>query len=303
MKQRLIRFWANISNNGVTENMDDLAKNRIILTNRLVTVIGILYLPVIIFDAEVVLKTSVITYLLEVVFMVGCFAVLFINRLGYTELSKLMVLILALTWVVVLGGMASDLTPANIAANKLLTFTLISFPFLLFESRQRFAILGSVLLVVIAFFLIDEVYPLLSLNLPLDENMKGLNNRFILPLFCIAVLIVILMSSKQLDVGTVLNLLKDARSKNVVLQEQKVQLKEFNENLENLVDERTSELQTKTLELEHAYNQITDSVYYAKRIQQAVLTDPPDLIQNFKEAFVFFKPKDVSSQNLVNLSP
>jgi len=295
MKQRFIGFWRLISHQGVTDTMGDLEKNRVILTNRLGTIIGVLFLPVIIFDAEVVLKLSATTYILEVLILSACFLVPVINGLGWTEFSKFFMLIVLLTAVSVLGGMASDLTPANIAANRLVVFTLISFPFLLFENRQRTAIAGSVLLVVVTFFLIDPIFHELSLNLPIDKKMKGLNNNYFTPMFCMAVLIFILMGSKQLDVGTVLNLLKEARTKNNVLQQQQVQLKEFNENLENLVDERTSELQTKTVELEQAYNQITDSVYYAKRIQQAVLTDPPDLIRNFQEAFVFFKPKDIVS--------
>lgn len=295
MKKKLIHLWLNISHSGIQQQMDELAKNRIILTNRLAMIIGLFFLPVIIFDAKVVLKLSVVTYIFEVIILSAYFLVPLINRIGFTEFSKFFVLIVLLTGVSVLGGMASDLTPANIAANRLVVFTLISFPFLLFESRQRSAIFWSVLLVVITFFLIEPIFRELSLNLPIDKKVKGLNNNYFTPIFCIAVLISILMASKRLDVGTVLKLLKEARKQNEVLQLQQEQLQEFNENLEHLVDQRTNELQTKTMELEQAYNQITDSVYYAKRIQHAVLSDPQEIISNFKDAFIFFKPKDIVS--------
>jgi predicted ATPase/serine phosphatase RsbU (regulator of sigma subunit) len=60
------------------------------------------------------------------------------------------------------------------------------------------------------------------------------------------------------------------------------------QNLENKVEDRTRELN-------HAHNEIKDSILYAKRIQTAILPQPSFLADKFKNGFVLFKPKDVVS--------
>jgi len=47
--------------------------------------------------------------------------------------------------------------------------------------------------------------------------------------------------------------------------------------------------------LEQAQKDITDSINYAKRIQNAMLPDTAILAENFPESFVFFRPKDTLS--------
>ena len=97
----------------------------------------------------------------------------------------------------------------------------------------------------------------------------------------------------------------------------------FNDNLEKIVKDRTSkieqqkeELQVQSESLMVANNEIvkinqilegqaveinkknkalTDSVNYAKRLQQAVLPEQRILDENFPNHFIFFKPKDIVS--------
>ena len=97
----------------------------------------------------------------------------------------------------------------------------------------------------------------------------------------------------------------------------------FNDNLEKLVKDRTSQIQQQKEELEvqsesllvandeivkinqilegqaveiHKKNKaLTDSVNYAKRLQEAVLPEPNILEENFPDHFIFFKPKDIVS--------
>ncbi len=47
--------------------------------------------------------------------------------------------------------------------------------------------------------------------------------------------------------------------------------------------------------LASAYKHITDSVHYAKRIQEAVLGNPTHIQAQFKDAFILYKPKDIVS--------
>ncbi|GEM_PF-761838 len=88
------------------------------------------------------------------------------------------------------------------------------------------------------------------------------------------------------------------------------------EELERQVKKRTSEIQEKNAELyqqneeiaaqrdaidrsknrlNSAYTQITDSVRYAQRIQRAVLGSREEITAQFREGFIFFRPKDIVS--------
>jgi ligand-binding sensor domain-containing protein/serine phosphatase RsbU (regulator of sigma subunit) len=64
-----------------------------------------------------------------------------------------------------------------------------------------------------------------------------------------------------------------------------------NRILEEKVAERTAEVVQKSKELEEKNKDITDSIRYAKRIQNAIL--PPE--DAFAETFILFKPKDIVS--------
>lgn len=62
-----------------------------------------------------------------------------------------------------------------------------------------------------------------------------------------------------------------------------------------LLARQFSEIQTKNLIIQEKNKDITDSINYAKRIQEAVLPLPEELNNFFSESFVFFRPKDIVS--------
>lgn len=79
-------------------------------------------------------------------------------------------------------------------------------------------------------------------------------------------------------------------------------LKQKNIWLENVVQERTREIARKNEELElsniqilHQKNEITDSITYAKRIQEAILPLKKEISNYLPKSFVLFKPKDIVS--------
>ncbi len=72
--------------------------------------------------------------------------------------------------------------------------------------------------------------------------------------------------------------------------------------LEKKVIERTEEvvrqkeeIEIKTGELQILFKQVTDSIHYAKRIQEAILPPKPLFDQLLPNSFVLFKPKDIVS--------
>jgi serine phosphatase RsbU (regulator of sigma subunit) len=82
----------------------------------------------------------------------------------------------------------------------------------------------------------------------------------------------------------------------------RARLKAQNLRLEEIVAERTEEIRDKNAELEHSYmeiaeqkQEITDSINYAQRIQQAILPLEDNIEQYISEYFVLFQPKDIVS--------
>src|ERR1700752_3529156 len=72
--------------------------------------------------------------------------------------------------------------------------------------------------------------------------------------------------------------------------------------LEQKVIERTeevvrqkSEIESKNEELEILYKQVTDSIHYAKRIQDAILPSNNTVKRLLPNSFILFKPKDIVS--------
>jgi len=75
-------------------------------------------------------------------------------------------------------------------------------------------------------------------------------------------------------------------------------LRKENKILEDKVQSRTAEVIQKSLVIEQKNKDITDSIRYAKRIQNAIL--PPE--DSLKDTFILFKPKDIVSGDFYWLS-
>ncbi len=79
-------------------------------------------------------------------------------------------------------------------------------------------------------------------------------------------------------------------------------VKKQKEILEDLVKQRTKEIEDKNVELEernhqimHQKQEITDSINYAKRIQTAILHPIDEIQRSMRDVFVLFIPKDIVS--------
>lgn len=72
-------------------------------------------------------------------------------------------------------------------------------------------------------------------------------------------------------------------------------VEELSSNLEKKVEVRTRELEQKTVQLEKKNQDITDSIQYAQRIQKAVLGSQQHIEQQFKEAFIYLRARDIVS--------
>ena len=95
--------------------------------------------------------------------------------------------------------------------------------------------------------------------------------------------------SKDDTLGHALLVMRDGLSENERVLEQKVIAR-----TEEVVKQK-EEIELQSKELEILFKQVTDSIHYAKRIQEAILP-PHNLVKEIlPNAFVLFKPKDIVS--------
>ena len=122
-----------------------------------------------------------------------------------------------------------------------------------------------------------------------EKDKKQKNQLFYMLLilvlvFAFSIFIVRLLISKQ-KTNKELNISKD-------------NLIEKNEELNQLVEEVTSqkdEIDTQRNKLEGLYSDVSQSISYAQKIQDSLIPDTKLLSQNVDDGFVIFKPKDVVS--------
>jgi serine phosphatase RsbU (regulator of sigma subunit)/putative methionine-R-sulfoxide reductase with GAF domain len=67
------------------------------------------------------------------------------------------------------------------------------------------------------------------------------------------------------------------------------------QNLEVKVEERTAEVHKQKAIIEEKNKDITDSIKYAKKIQQAIAPNIDEFNRNFTDSFILYKPKDIVS--------
>ncbi len=72
-------------------------------------------------------------------------------------------------------------------------------------------------------------------------------------------------------------------------------VKFYTKSLKRIIDFQTSELRQQNKEIEHKNKEITDSIFYAKKIQEAIMPSSSFINELFPESFVLFKPKDIVS--------
>ncbi len=81
----------------------------------------------------------------------------------------------------------------------------------------------------------------------------------------------------------------------VIIRERDKTQKKIQEYLETELAARTSVVMKQKGEIELQNIEITDSINYAKRIQTSILPDIGKLKDTFKDAFIFFHPRDIVS--------
>jgi len=86
--------------------------------------------------------------------------------------------------------------------------------------------------------------------------------------------------------------------KNTRIRQQNEEILSQRDEIESQRDEIQAQRDTVTVqknEIEKVHEELRDSIFYAQRIQNALLPDQTIIQENFSDFFVFFKPKDIVS--------
>lgn len=81
----------------------------------------------------------------------------------------------------------------------------------------------------------------------------------------------------------------------IIVKQREKEQKKIQDYLEKELEARTSVVMKQKTEIELQNLEITDSINYAKRIQTSILPDFHKLREVFREAFLFFRPRDIVS--------
>jgi len=165
-----------------------------------------------------------------------------------------------------------------------------------------FSLFSLVILLVLVAVLIFILFPKHGHSLNLDSSNGGnyVFYVFFAWAFSIPTSMSIYLASDFARTNKTLALqlvhVKQLAEQNIQKEKEKQQIIEGQkEMLEKQVKEKTAEIQEQKDELEEKNKEITDSITYARRIQQAILPPPEMLNEALGEHVVVYKPKDVVS--------
>jgi serine phosphatase RsbU (regulator of sigma subunit) len=271
-------YWTKISHEGLKDEMAISEQKKLILTNQ----VSILMFLFIFTYITLLTVFDLVTFQFSFLIYILTFSILFIpyvNRKGFYRFTSFMVSIIFPVAVLIFSSITKLRFHENIDIvyyfiPRLLLLGVLVIPLILIDIKHRTNLILAVIINLAALLSYDYVTGLFGVgfgSLPVTVGKYHLINIFVfLPYLLILFGIAFLLSINQKYEKRVQELLEDLKVKN-------------------------SELEGQKNYIEKIHLEITDSINYAKRIQNAVLPDHSLLSQYFGDYFIMFKPRNVVS--------
>jgi len=266
-KLNLIALFRRIMRWGVKEEFPDYLKRRIILCNQLAMSCVVLALLVIVCFPSISLR------LVTPFLVLGGYSLsLILNRIHYDIPARFIVSVfptLALTLQLIL------LMPAGvyILAGRVVILAGLSFPLVLFDIREKWKLWLAIGFITACFLGIEPLNDAFRIGEGTFTNVHNtLLRHFVL---AISALILILAFWYQQII------VKKAEDQSARLLDETLEQKE--------------EISTTLEVVSHQHIELTNSVVYARRIQEAILPPLKTLTDLYPDSFVLYLPKDVVS--------
>lgn len=271
-------FWNSISQKGLKDEMAISEQKKLILTNQVSILMFLFIFSYITFVT--ILKLIGFQYSLLIYFLsLSILVIPFLNGKGYYRLTSFCISISFPVAVLIFSTLTkksfhNEIDIIYYFIPRLLLIGTLIIPLILIDIRHRINLIFAVIINFAALLSYDSVLGIFGVgvgSLPVTFEKYHLINVFIiLPYFLILTGIGFLLSINVKYEKRVQKLLEDVREKNIVLEEQK-----------NYI--------------EKIHNEISDSINYARRIQNVLLPELAPLERCFKDYFILFKPRNVVS--------
>lgn len=265
----LQKFWKKLSNFGVDKSLTIIATRKAILTNQL---------SFITFFVVFSMNASFL-FLKEFEFdpagFISSFIILttpLLNKKGHYKTAAFIFVVLMPISLMLFSSVNKTLLPQPLPFSgyilpKVFLLSFLVLPLVLIDSRSKILLVTSVLINLFCFFFIDKLNELMGVGLDFNNiSFENYSNINMLMIFPIAILIFGFSF-----------------------------LNNINNKSEDQILKQNKKLEKANIKIERFNKDLTDSIQYAKRIQNALLPEKDKLRNFFADSFVFYKPRNIVS--------
>lgn len=195
-----------------------------------------------------------------------------LNKLGYFKISAFSISTLMPIATLIFSSYSKTLMPPPIPLlvyifPKLMLLSFLILPLILIDSRNKALLFLAIAINIACLILVEKVNELMGVGLDFNnvnyENYERLNSLISFPIMIIVFGFIFLNS--------------------------------INRKYEDRIVTQNQNLEKAYQKIERINNDLTDSILYAKHIQQAILPDKNIFNQFFAESFIYYKPKSMVS--------
>jgi Stage II sporulation protein E (SpoIIE) len=283
----IFRLLQTVSYWGVKDDMPEYKQRSLILTNQLLLIGS--FVTIVIFSMMSLLGLLVNALFLLSMLLITGFG-LWANKEGKSGLSQFLfstggVILTVMSVVTKLRGETNALIfvfPPRLALILLSIFMLLISSYQAIWRRALLILPSSICLV---FF--EEIHQLFGIQvytLPVGEPVLVFKLAFSMIFLALCFAFLSIQKVNVIFQNRINVLLKQSGEKNEELARQN-----------DVIKEKSEELTLQNELISKKNKQITDSILYAQRIQQAIMSTPKQIESHFPESFVFFRPKDIVS--------
>ncbi len=317
-----MNIWRKISNFGIDTKMSNLQQRQVVLTNQISVILGfIVFVIMLLLLIKLQVYANAIIMFFAIIIL---FSTPFINRMGFTNISKLIVSIVIPLFVTVAstyGKIVSEEARDIVfyLAPRIFIIASLVVPLVLIDYRNKTYFFSALAIYFITLVVYSKIQTLAGVGIEhANINPKMYFLATSISIFAFLVLVVSFIFLQKQNIKYEL----DLQQQNITLKEQKLkianafeelqaseeelrqnteELHTLNENLREinvLILEKNTSLEHKNNEIEEQAQLIKSSINYAKNIQNAILPNW-DAISTVFENFIIYKPKDIVSGDFI----
>ena len=274
--------WHDLSFLGIKSDMTLSLQKKVVLANQLSIIFFFILLLMHIILHFYHGETTVLSLLSTLLILVTPF----LNKLGFYKLTSVLLSVLSSFFFLLFSTISKFDENNNVQIidyifPRLLLLSALVFPFIFIDKKNKLLLIATVLFTLACIFLLDPFQKLLGVDI-FQINLKiskyYLTNLFtVIPVTIILFGLIFLTNINTKYEDKIIQYLDELQTKNDLLEQQK----------------QTIQKAYNTIEIKN--KNITESINYARRIQNALLPDNDFLTLFPYPHFILFKPRDIVS--------